>query len=240
MSVRELSRVDARRIAVRAQLLDSPRPTTLLEVVRHLTLFQNDGTAAVAPNADLVAWSRVGTAYRSEELQAALEHHVLVEVQGMIRPAEDVALYRAEMAEWPGRGELRDWQVYRRDWVHANDACRRDILDRLDASGPLAAGELPDTCAVSWKSSGWSNDRNVTRLLEFMEARGEVAVVGRHGRTRRWDLASRVYPDEPVISADTARARRAALAVAGHRARPRTGMSRGAHRRGRGGRVGRD
>jgi uncharacterized protein YcaQ len=196
--------VDARRIAVRAQLLDSPRPTVLLEVVQHLTMLQNDGTAAVAPNADLVAWSRLGATYRPEELQAALEHQVLVELQGMIRPAEDMALYRAEMAEWPGRGELRDWQVWRRDWVRANDACRRDILDRLGSSGPLAAGELPDTCAVPWKSSGWSSDRNVTRLLEFMEARGEVAVAGRRGRSRLWDLASRVYPDEPAMPADQA------------------------------------
>jgi uncharacterized protein len=204
VSVCELSRADARRIAVRAQLLDSPRHSTLLEVVQRLTLLQNDGTVAVAPNADLVAWSRLGPAYRPEELQAALEHRVLVEVQGMIRPAEDMVLYRAEMAEWPGQGELRDWQVYRRDWVHANDACRQDILDRLHSSGPLAAGELPDTCAVPWKSSGWSNDRNVTRLLEFMEARGEVAVGGRYGRTRLWDLAGRVYPDEPVMPADEA------------------------------------
>jgi uncharacterized protein len=204
VSVRELSRADARRVAVRAQLLDSPRPITLLEVVQHLTLIQNDGTAAVAPNADLVAWSRLGAAYRPEELQSALEHLVLVEVQGMIRPAEDMTLYRADMAEWPGHGELRDWQVYRRDWVHANDACRREILDRLGCSGPLAAGELPDTCAVPWKSSGWSNDRNVTRMLEFMEARGEVAVAGRRGRTRLWDLASRVYPDEPITPVDQA------------------------------------
>jgi uncharacterized protein len=204
VTVRELSRVDARRIAVRAQLLDSPRPTVLLEVVQHLTMLQNDGTAAVAPNADLVAWSRLGATYRPEELQAALEHQVLVELQGMIRPAEDMALYRAEMAEWPGRGELRDWQVWRRDWVRANDACRRDILDRLGSSGPLAAGELPDTCAVPWKSSGWSSDRNVTRLLEFMEARGEVAVAGRRGRSRLWDLAGRVYPDEPAMPADQA------------------------------------
>jgi hypothetical protein len=42
----------------------------------------------------------------------------------MIRPSEDLALFHAEMAEWPGRGELRDWQESRRDWVKANDACR--------------------------------------------------------------------------------------------------------------------
>ena len=42
MTVRELSRRDARRLAVRAQLLDRPWPTGLLDVVRQLTLLQID------------------------------------------------------------------------------------------------------------------------------------------------------------------------------------------------------
>ena len=123
----------------------------------------------------------------------------------MIRPAEDLALYRADMADWPGRGELRDWQAYRGQWVEANDACRRDILARLKDSGPLPMRELPDTCAKPWGSTGWTNDRNVDRLLDFMVQRGEVAVAGRQGRERLWDLASRVYPDDPVVPADEAR-----------------------------------
>ena len=55
-----LSRAEARRIAVRAQLLDAPRPTDLLDVVRRLGAVQVDLTAAVAPSADLVCWSRLG------------------------------------------------------------------------------------------------------------------------------------------------------------------------------------
>ncbi|MBK3580708.1 winged helix-turn-helix domain-containing protein, partial [Streptomyces sp. MBT65] len=52
----ELTRAEARRIAVQAQLLDAHRPTELHAVVRQLTLLQIDPTAAIAPNADLVAW----------------------------------------------------------------------------------------------------------------------------------------------------------------------------------------
>ena len=73
MTVHELSRTDARRIAVRAQLLDSSRPGGLLEAVRHLTLLQIDPVAAIAPNAYLVAWSRLGSPYSPAELDAALE-----------------------------------------------------------------------------------------------------------------------------------------------------------------------
>jgi uncharacterized protein YcaQ len=204
VTVHELSRADARRIAVRAQLLDSERPAGLLDLVRHLTLLQIDPTAAIAPNADLVAWSRLGSQYSPAELETALKDRALLELHAMIRPSEDLALYRAEMAEWCQGAELRDWQQLRADWVRANDACRQDILGRLRAAGPLTSRELPDTCKVPWASTGWTNNRNVTQMLEFMVRRGEVAIAGRKGRDRLWDLADRVYPDDPVPLVDEA------------------------------------
>ena len=207
MAVHQLSRADARRIAVRAQLLDSRPPTGLLEVVRRLTLLQIDPTAAIAPNADLVAWSRLGSSYSPADLDTALADRALLELRAMIRPGEDLALYRADMAGWESaeRGQQPGWRASQRDWVRANDACRRDILDRLGASGPMASRELPNTCEVPWRSSGWTNNRNVTQLLGFMVLRGEVAIAGRRGGDRLWDLATRVYPDDPVVPADEAR-----------------------------------
>jgi len=202
VAVHQLSRADARRIAVRAQLLDSSRPANLHEMVHQLTLLQVDLTAAIAPNAHLVAWSRLGSAYDPAELDAHLENRILLELRAMIRPGEDLALYRAEMAQWQ-RGEVDGWQRIVA-WVRANDACRLDILDRLDRLGPLPSRELPDTCELSWKSTGWTNDRNVTQLLEYMVRRGEVAVARRRGAERLWDLAARVYPDDPVVPAEQA------------------------------------
>ena len=55
LSVHRLTKAQARRIAVRAQLLDAPRPTELLPVVQQLTLLQIDPTAAVAPKGVVVA-----------------------------------------------------------------------------------------------------------------------------------------------------------------------------------------
>jgi uncharacterized protein YcaQ len=124
----------------------------------------------------------------------------------MIRPSEDLTLYRADMARWDRaeHGELPGWRASRRDWVRANDACRLDILDRLGSSGPLPSRDLPDTCKLPWQSTGWTNNRNVTQLLEFMVLRGEVAIAGRRGADRLWDLATRVYPDDPVVPREEA------------------------------------
>jgi uncharacterized protein YcaQ len=201
VTTHRLSLRDARRIAVQAQLLDRDRPAGLVGAVRHLTLLQIDPTAAIAPTADLVAWSRLGPQYAPADLAAALQRRSLIELAATIRPAEDLALYRADMAERRARQPVNGAQQAHRAWVEANDACRRDVLARLTAEGPLPSRALPDTCAVPWKSSGWTNDQNVIRLLEIMSARGEVAVAGRRGRDRLWDLAERVYPDDPVVPA---------------------------------------
>src|SRR5204862_4643546 len=131
------SRRDARRIAVRAQWLHAERPTDPVDVVRHLTFLQIEPTTAIAPSADLVLWSRLGSSYETTELERALREREVVEYIGTVRPAEDMALFGAEMAAWPGRGELREWQEAQRDWVEANDACRLDLLGRLEEFGPL-------------------------------------------------------------------------------------------------------
>ncbi len=205
MQVRQLSRADARRVAVSAQLLGRERPSCLLDTVRRLTLLQADQTAAVAPNADLVAWSRLGSSYDPADLTAALADRTLIELRGMIRPREDLALYTADMAAWPGPGPYPDWRADTLAWVQANDACRLDILNRLGSDGALTMRELPDTCAVPWKSSGWNNNRNVSMLLDLLVRRGEVAMAGWRGRDRLWDLAERVYPDDPMVPAEEAR-----------------------------------
>jgi len=211
-TVQRLSRGDARRIAVKAQSLDARRPKDLLSVVEHLTFLQLDPTAVVAPAADLVAWSRLGDAYDPAQLQQALEQdRTLFEHRGqdsaaepilvMVRPMADLGLYLAEMATWPA-----NWGRRAAEWLAANDAFRRRVLDQLAASGPLLSREIPDTSAVPWASSGWTNDRNVTQMLEFLTSRGEVAVAGRRGRHRVWDLAERVYPaNTPVVPGDEAR-----------------------------------
>ncbi len=199
-----LSRQQARRVAVGAQLLDADRPTDPLDVVRHLGFLQVDLTDVVARHADLALWSRLGTGYGPEDLEELVGDGALVEHHALLRPSEDIALLRADMDVWPGEPPLRQWQEDLRDWVGANDACRREILALLRSEGPTAARDLPDSCEVPWRSTGWTNNKNVMKLLECLEARGEVAVASREGRERRWDLAERIHPGDPAVPGEEA------------------------------------
>ena len=188
-----LDRAQARRIAIRAQLLDADRPTDLVDAVRHLTFLQVDPTAAIAPNADLVAWSRLGADYAPADLVRALEEdRALIEFNALIRPMEDLALYRADMERSPEYPRSREG-------LRSNESFRRDVLARLRDAGPLTSRDISDTSVVSWSSSGWTGNRNVTQMLEFLALRGEVAIVARRKRERVWDLAERAYPGDLAV-----------------------------------------
>jgi uncharacterized protein YcaQ len=98
--VHRLTKEQARRIAVRAQLLDARRPTDLVAAVRQLTFLQIDPTAAIALSADLVAWSRLGSTYRPADLKQALElDRTLFEHNALVRPMSDLGLYLAGAAD---------------------------------------------------------------------------------------------------------------------------------------------
>jgi uncharacterized protein YcaQ len=209
MAAHRLTKAEARRIAVGAQLLDARRPTGLQEVIRHLTLLQLDPTAAIAPSADLVAWTRLGDAYAPSQLTDGLENRTLYEVRAIIRPTADLGLQLAAMAEWPFPDEPKRYHAVpgpaAARWLDANDGFRRDVLKRLRRSGPLLSRDIPDTSVMPWQSSGWTGNRNVTQMLEFLSARGEVATAKRKGRQRYWDVAERVYPPTAVMPLADAR-----------------------------------
>ena len=202
MATRQLARDEARQVAVRAQLLEAHRPSDLVELVGHLTLLQVDPTAAIAPNADLVAWSRLGSAYQPADLTRALEQdRTLFELRAFVRPTSAVALHVPELSRYLAQPSVQEW-------LAANDSFRRDVLARLADAGPLLSRDVPDTAQVPWGSTGWTNNRNVTQMLELLAARGEVGIAGRSGRQRLWDLAERVYPAfEPLPPTEAQRRR---------------------------------
>jgi uncharacterized protein YcaQ len=196
----ELSLSEARRIALRAQLLDAVRPESLVATVDQLTLLQIDPTAAIAPNVDLVCWSRLGDAYEHSDLRFALEEErSLVEHSSFVRPMDDIGLVLATARD---RMHASGYE-----WLEVNAGFRADVIALLEAEGPLVAAEVPDTSQVPWQSSGWTNDKNVDRMLELLCRLGDVAISGRRGKFRTWDLPERVYPpDLEVPSYDEAKA----------------------------------
>jgi uncharacterized protein YcaQ len=108
------------------------------------------------------------------------------------------------MDVWPADGSSFERRV--RDWMADNAAFRQYVLDELRARGPLRTRDLEDRSADRWRSTGWTNNRNLTQMLDWLSAQGHVAVTARDGAARVWDLAERVLPvDSPRVPLEEAR-----------------------------------
>ena len=119
----------------------------------------------------------------------------------MVRPMADLGLYLADMTDWP-QPQRAGGAVARRQRRLPPAGARPARHVRPAA----LAATSPTAPRSRGRRAGWTNDRNVTQMLEFLASRGVVAVAGRRGRHRLWDLAERVYPaGTPVVPADEAR-----------------------------------
>jgi uncharacterized protein YcaQ len=198
---REVSVEEARRIAVRAQLLDGSA-TDVLSTVRRLGFLQLDPISSVAPPQHLVLWSRLGSAYDRGELDRLLwETKQLFEWNAFLWPIEDLPLLRARM-----RSKEGTWARYRATYLKENASFRRYVLRQLELRGPLLSREIEDHRPSRREAHRWWGERKMGLMLGILNAQGEVAVVGRRGKQRVWDLAERWYPEtERVAWADAKR-----------------------------------
>lgn len=203
----QLSRRDARRVAVVAAGLTSPRPVSIEQAMARIGSITVDETPYVAGSVALVLASRLGRRFSLAGLTRAIERHELVEVRGQLRRARDLALYRAEMDAWPGP-DATPLQRRNDAWTRANHGARDAILQTLRNEGPLPPRALVTDFAEPYRSTGWNDDKSTAIMLERLDERGLVAVSRREGRERWWDLAERVYPAVTPVPAAEGRRRR--------------------------------
>ena len=94
--MREVPVEVARRMAVRAQVLDESAHG-VLETVRRLGFLQLDPISSIAPPQHLVLWSRLGP-FQTAELERLLwQERKLVEWDAFVFPIEDLPILKAFM-----------------------------------------------------------------------------------------------------------------------------------------------
>jgi len=193
----------ARRIAIRAQLLDGSA-AGVHDTVRRLGFLQLDPIATVATPQELVLWSRLGKHDRSELDRLLWEERTLFEWNAFVWPIESLPIVRGLMRRWRTSTRYASER-----WMHGfmaeNRGFKRYVLRELERRGPLLSRELEDRAAGEPRDHRWYGSRRVGHMLTILHLRGEIAIAGRQGRQRLWDLAERVYPPGEALTIADAR-----------------------------------
>ena len=197
--MREVPVEEARRIAIRAQALDG-RASGVLETVRRLGFLQLDPISSVAPPQHLVLWSRLGPFDTGELDRLLWQERRLVEWRAFLYPSEDLPMLKAFM-----RRRDRPLDLRQIAWVKEHARFRRHVLTELRERGPLLSREIEDAPGHRREDHRWWGQRQMGLMLEILAARGQVAVVGRRGKQRVWDLADRWYPETETLPLAKAR-----------------------------------
>ena len=148
----------------------------------------------------IVLWSRLGSSFDPAELDRLLwDERKLIEWNAYIWPVETLPLLQALMRRRK-RAAVSSWDQHGREFLQANPGFRRYVLRELERRGPLLSRELDDRSQRERPEHRWFGRRRVAELLEILHLRGEVAVAGRRGGQRLWDIAERWYPTNDSVS----------------------------------------
>ena len=188
---------EARRIAVRAQLLDGSA-RGVLDTVRKLGFLQMDPIATVARPQELVLFSRLGPFDASQLDRLLWKQRKLFEYDAFIYPVEDLPLQRARMARRRRGGTLKrdEWT---REFLRENARLRNYILREVQGNGPLLSRDLKEDVPRGVERHAWWGRGALRLMLDMLAGRGQIAVAGRVGTHRLWDLPERVWPETETL-----------------------------------------
>lgn len=200
-----LSAAQARRVAIAAQGLDRPRPTSVNlggvdRMIQRLGVLQIDSVNVLQRAHYLPLQARLG-AYDSSLLDRATG----------TRPRRAVE-YWAHVAAfipvdlWPTFGfRMAEYREKGHPWWGSGHTQADEILAQLKDRGPCTARDLDDGAKRAKEHWGW-NWSEAKRALEYLFLAGDVAVAGRTSQFERiYDLPERVLPSSVLNAAPVTR-----------------------------------
>lgn len=197
MTPRPISSQTARRMFIAAQNLED-RPYTMMDTIRQLGCVQIDPTKVVIQTQYLVLYSRLGAYERAEFERLMWEDRQVFEYWAHCAslvltehfPIFDYQMQRSYTGESPRSQQIREWMT-------ANEPLHRHVVEMLTEKNHASVSELQghEFEVLDWHSSGWTNGRNISRMLDILWFQGKLMVAGRLPNTRLWGLSERILPE---------------------------------------------
>ena len=190
----------ARRLAVMRQRLAGPRPSAdsngIMDIMHDLGYIQIDPMKVVERSHLLVLWSRLGP-YNLTHLDELLwKERQLFEDWAQatsIVLTEDYPIFKALKRTFAAGDQ--PWAQRVRKWIEKNKKFRHYIITQLHNKGPMASEDFEDKSVEGWRSTGWTAGRNVSMMLLFLWAQGEIMVARRVKGRKVWDLTEHHLPN---------------------------------------------
>jgi uncharacterized protein YcaQ len=199
----------ARRLLLSRQLLCEPphigmAAGDLLQMITKLGFVQVDSINTVERAHHMILFSRNQT-YKPEHLKALLENdRSLFENwthDAAIVPSSFYPYWQHQFAQ--ANDELLErWRKWRR---HGFEKAISHVLQHVDANGPTRSRDLTalddagnKTGAAKKGGSGWWDWHPSKTALEYLWRTGQLAICGRDGFQKIYDLSHRVIPAAPM------------------------------------------
>jgi uncharacterized protein YcaQ len=154
------------------------------QTIGRLQAVQLDSIATVDRAHRLTLSSRVG-AYDETEVSRLLREGQIFEYwahEACLLPIDDYPLFKRRMVH------LRDRHWWGRERTKEMRAVEREVIARIREEGALPVRAFEGRSGPMW---GW---KPAKRALEHLFAAGELAIAGRQGFQRVYDLPERVIP----------------------------------------------
>jgi len=191
-----LTQQEARRLAVRAQLLGGTSgmdaKTAVLHAIERLGYVQIDTISVVERAHHHTLWTRVPS-YTPATLHAlqAVDRTVFEYWTHALSvvPMSDYAYYRERMERFRNGGTR-----WTKEWRAANGALLERVLERVRAEGALTS---KDFAAPPGHPRGtWWDWKPAKVALEVLFRQGELMIAERRGFQKAYDLTERVLPSD--------------------------------------------
>src|SRR3954465_11843021 len=89
--------------------------------------------------------------------------------------------------------------LWSQNFLREHARLRRYVLREIERNGPLLSRDLKDDSARDdARHAGWGSGP-LRLMMDMLAGRGEIAVAGRVGTHRLWDLPQRVWPETETL-----------------------------------------
>ena len=192
MKIEKITREEARKLAIKSQLLENTPKLSgkegVLQAINHLGYIQIDTISVIARAHHHVLRSRVPD-YSPGHLEQLEAKRAIFEYWAHAASYLPISAYRFSL--------YRKWEIGQGEgfWYKKNPERMAFVLDRIKAEGPLMLKDFKEGKKNLGTGKDWAHSE-VSIALRILFMQGDIMICRRQGFQKTFDIPERVLPPE--------------------------------------------